>query len=145
MDYDDEDLSPVPKSRCSPPPVHTNDSNDDGSDRTPSPKLNRRHPWPDYNNHDDGEDLVPAPSAVKGRTESYARLVVLDTWKSAIRKTILEESCTLRKNHNECRDQLSRKFGEAWVTTPTAKRIVGCTATGAAKFAQGIRAAKPDQ
>jgi hypothetical protein len=58
MDYDDEDLSPAPKSCRSPPPVHTNDSNDDGSDRTPSPKPKHRRPLPDYNNHD---DLVPAP------------------------------------------------------------------------------------
>jgi hypothetical protein len=73
-----------------------------------------------------------------------ARLAVLDTWKSAIRKTVLEEICTLGKNHNECQDQLSRKFGEAMVATLTAKRIIGCTTTGAAKFAQDIRAAKPD-
>jgi hypothetical protein len=61
MDYDGEDLSPAPKSCCSPPPVHTNDSNNDESDRTPSPKPKHRRPLLDYNNHDDGEDLVPAP------------------------------------------------------------------------------------
>ncbi|KAJ8580954.1 hypothetical protein M405DRAFT_885915 [Rhizopogon salebrosus TDB-379] len=61
MDYDNEDLSPAPKSCYSPPPVHTNDSNDDGSDRTPSPKPKHWRPLLDYNNHDDGEDLVPAP------------------------------------------------------------------------------------
>jgi hypothetical protein len=46
-----------------------------------------------------------------------ARLVELDTWKSAIRKTILEEICSFGKNHNECQDQLSREFGEAIVAT----------------------------
>jgi hypothetical protein len=73
-----------------------------------------------------------------------ARLSVLDTWKSAIRKTILEEICTPGKNRNECQDQLSRKFGVAMVATLTRKRIIGCTTTGAAKFGQDSRAAKPD-
>ncbi|KAJ8579619.1 hypothetical protein M405DRAFT_870110 [Rhizopogon salebrosus TDB-379] len=73
-----------------------------------------------------------------------ARLAVLDTWKLAIRKTILEEISTPGKNHNECQDQLSREFGEAMVATLTGKRIIGCTTAGAAKFAQDIRVAGPD-
>jgi hypothetical protein len=73
-----------------------------------------------------------------------ARLAVLDTWKLAIRKTILEEISTPGKNHNECQDQLSRGFGVAMVATLTGKRIIRCTTAGAAKFAQDIRVAKPD-
>jgi hypothetical protein len=61
MDYDNEDLSPALKSRRPPQPVHTNNSDEDGGDRTPSPKPKRRHPLLDHNNHDDGEDLSPAP------------------------------------------------------------------------------------
>ncbi|KAJ8579622.1 hypothetical protein M405DRAFT_894624 [Rhizopogon salebrosus TDB-379] len=72
------------------------------------------------------------------------RLAVLDTWKSAIRQAILEGISTLGKNHNGCQDQLSREFGEAMVATSTGKRIIGCTTTGAANFAQDIRVVKPD-
>lgn len=75
---------------------------------------------------------------------SDARRDLMEKWKSEIRKTILEEICTLGKNHNDCQDKLSRKFGEAMVATLAGKRIIGCTTTGAAKFAQDIHAAKPD-
>ena len=73
-----------------------------------------------------------------------SRRDLLENWKSEIRKTILEEICTRGKNYNDCQDQLSRKFGEATVATLAEKRIIGCTTTGAAKFAQDIHAAKPD-
>ena len=73
-----------------------------------------------------------------------ARQGMMEKWKSEIRKTILEEICTLGKNHNECQDQLTRKFGEAMAATLMGKRIIGCTTTGAAKFAQDIRGAQPD-
>ncbi|KAG1725642.1 uncharacterized protein EDB91DRAFT_86848 [Suillus paluster] len=73
-----------------------------------------------------------------------ARRKMLEQWKSEICKTILEEICTLGKNYNECRDQLTREFREGMVTTLMGKRIIGCTTTGAAKFAQDIRGAKPD-
>jgi hypothetical protein len=73
-----------------------------------------------------------------------ARHLVMEQWKLEIRKTILDEICTLGKNHNDCQDQLSRKFGESTVATLTGKRIIGCTTTGAAKSAHDIRAAKPD-
>ncbi|KAI6121084.1 hypothetical protein F5141DRAFT_496683 [Pisolithus sp. B1] len=39
---------------------------------------------------------------------------------------------------------LSRKFGQASVEQLKTKRIIGCTTTGAAKFAEDIRAASPD-
>jgi len=77
-------------------------------------------------------------------TPKDARLNVMEQWKSEIRKTILDEICTLGKNYNDCQDQLSRKSGESTVATLTEKRIIGCTTTGAAKFAHDIRAVKPD-
>ena len=68
----------------------------------------------------------------------------MESWKSEILKTILDEICTTGGNYNECQDQLSRKFGEAMVATLKEKRIIGCTTTGAAKFTQEIRAAHPN-
>ncbi|KAJ8593168.1 hypothetical protein M405DRAFT_925273 [Rhizopogon salebrosus TDB-379] len=50
-----------------------------------------------------------------------ARLTVLDTWKLAICKTILEEICTLGENHNEYQDQMPRKFGKDMVATNLEK------------------------
>ncbi|KAG2359774.1 hypothetical protein BDR07DRAFT_1336370 [Suillus spraguei] len=75
---------------------------------------------------------------------SDARRDVMETWKSEIRKSILEEICTLGTNYNECQDQLMRKFGEARVAILAGKRIIACTTTGAAMFAQEIHAANPD-
>ncbi|KAG2057924.1 P-loop containing nucleoside triphosphate hydrolase protein [Suillus hirtellus] len=73
-----------------------------------------------------------------------ARRDVIERWRSEIRKLILEEIHTLGTNYNGCQDQLTRKFGEARVATLMGKRIIGCTTTGAAMFAQDIRAANPD-
>ncbi|KAG1880025.1 P-loop containing nucleoside triphosphate hydrolase protein [Suillus subluteus] len=73
-----------------------------------------------------------------------ARRKVMERWKSEIYKILLEEICTLGTNYNECQDQLMRIFGEARVATLMGKRIIGCTTTGAAMFAQDIRAANPD-
>ncbi|KAG2151638.1 P-loop containing nucleoside triphosphate hydrolase protein [Suillus bovinus] len=73
-----------------------------------------------------------------------ARRDVIERWKLEIRKLILEEIHTLGTNYNECQDQLTRKFGEARVATLMGKRIIGCTTTGAAMFAQDIRAVNPD-
>ncbi|KAG2138479.1 P-loop containing nucleoside triphosphate hydrolase protein [Suillus clintonianus] len=73
-----------------------------------------------------------------------ARRTAMDGWKLEIRKLILEEICTLGRNYNECQDQLARKFGEARAATLMEKRIIGCTTTGAAMFANDIRAANPD-
>ncbi|KAG0696167.1 P-loop containing nucleoside triphosphate hydrolase protein [Suillus ampliporus] len=81
---------------------------------------------------------------ISGICLQTARRNMMEQWKSEILKSILEEICTLGKNFNECQDQLTRKFGEAMVATLMGKRIIGCTTTGAAKFAQDIRAAKPD-
>ncbi|KAG1844511.1 P-loop containing nucleoside triphosphate hydrolase protein [Suillus subalutaceus] len=73
-----------------------------------------------------------------------ARRKVMERWKSEIYKILLEEICTLGTDYNECQDQLMRRFGEARVATLMGKRIIGCTTTGAAMFAQDIRAANPD-
>ncbi|KAG2036386.1 hypothetical protein BDR03DRAFT_992983 [Suillus americanus] len=73
-----------------------------------------------------------------------ARQKVMERWKLEIYKVILEEICTLGTNYNECQDQLTRRFGDARVATLMGKRIIGCTTTGAAMFAQDIRAANPD-
>ncbi|KAG2072160.1 hypothetical protein BDR04DRAFT_1097127 [Suillus decipiens] len=75
---------------------------------------------------------------------SDARRDIMETWKSEIRKSILEEICTLGTKYNECQDQLMRKFGEARVAILAGKRIIACTTTGAAMFAQEIHAANPD-
>ena len=72
-----------------------------------------------------------------------ARHDLMENWESEIRKMILEEICTLGKNYNDCQDQLSLKLSEATVAALGGKRIIACTMTGAAKFSQDIRAAKP--
>jgi hypothetical protein len=73
-----------------------------------------------------------------------ARRKVIERWKSEIRNPILEEICARGTTYNECQDQLICKFGEARVATLMGKRIIGCTTTGAAMFAQDIHAANPD-
>ncbi|KAI6040717.1 P-loop containing nucleoside triphosphate hydrolase protein [Pisolithus marmoratus] len=68
----------------------------------------------------------------------------LEDWNSAILKQVVEDFCTAGEQYNYYQDDLSRKFGQALVEQLRTKRIIGCTTTGAAKFAEDIRAASPD-
>ncbi|KIK26288.1 hypothetical protein PISMIDRAFT_95029 [Pisolithus microcarpus 441] len=72
------------------------------------------------------------------------RRLKVEEWKSGIFKQVVEDFCIAGEQYNHYQDDLSRKFGQALVEVLKTKRIIGCTTTGAAKFAEDIRAASPD-
>ncbi|KAI5994807.1 P-loop containing nucleoside triphosphate hydrolase protein [Pisolithus albus] len=72
------------------------------------------------------------------------RQLQVEEWKSSILKQVVEDFCVAGEQYNYYQDDLSRKFGQALVEMLKTKRIIGCTTTGAAKFAEDIRAASPD-
>ncbi|KAI6102496.1 P-loop containing nucleoside triphosphate hydrolase protein [Pisolithus croceorrhizus] len=71
------------------------------------------------------------------------RQLKVEEWKSGILKQVVEDFCVAGEQYNYYQDDLSRKFGQALVEQLKTKRIIGCTTTGAAKFAEDIRAASP--
>ncbi|KAI6102504.1 P-loop containing nucleoside triphosphate hydrolase protein [Pisolithus croceorrhizus] len=72
------------------------------------------------------------------------RQLKVEEWKSDILRDVVEELCTAGEEYNHCQDDLSRNFGKALIEQLKSKRIIGCTTTGAAKFAEDIKAASPD-
>ncbi|KAI6120180.1 P-loop containing nucleoside triphosphate hydrolase protein [Pisolithus croceorrhizus] len=72
------------------------------------------------------------------------RQLKVEEWKLGILKQVVEDFCVAGEQYNYYQDDLSRKFGQALVEQLKTKRIIGCTTTGAAKFAEDIRAASPD-
>ncbi|KAI6101488.1 P-loop containing nucleoside triphosphate hydrolase protein [Pisolithus croceorrhizus] len=72
------------------------------------------------------------------------RQLEVEKWKLGILKQVVEDFCVAGEQYNYYQDDLSRKFGQALVEQLKTKRIIGCTTTGAAKFAEDIRAASPD-
>lgn len=67
-------------------------------------------------------------------------------WRDAIIKEHVQELCELGKAFNDCQDRLSVKFAQREASTLLSKRvrIIGCTTTAAAKYAQQLRDALPD-
>ncbi|KAI5994799.1 P-loop containing nucleoside triphosphate hydrolase protein [Pisolithus albus] len=72
------------------------------------------------------------------------RQLKVEEWRSDILRRVVEDLCTAGELYNSCQDDLSRQFGKVLVEQLRTKRIIGCTTTGAAKFAEDIRAASPD-
>ena len=64
-------------------------------------------------------------------------------WEEEIFKEELTRIYALAGQYNQCVQQLDRKFAERDIDTMRNKRIIGCTTTGAAKYAENIQAAMP--
>ncbi|KAF9238218.1 P-loop containing nucleoside triphosphate hydrolase protein [Melanogaster broomeanus] len=71
------------------------------------------------------------------------RQQMLEGWRLAISKSLVEEIWTVGRDYNESQDELSRLFGAGTAAVLKQKRIIGCTTTGAAMFTEDIRAASP--
>ncbi|KAI6157079.1 P-loop containing nucleoside triphosphate hydrolase protein [Pisolithus tinctorius] len=89
------------------------------------------------------EPHVRAAHQIWNMDKDYRQSKVED-WKSSILKQVVEDFCAAGEQYNYYQDDLSRKFGQSLVEQLRTKRIIGCTTTGAAKFAEDIRAASPN-
>ncbi|KAH0828788.1 P-loop containing nucleoside triphosphate hydrolase protein [Lanmaoa asiatica] len=73
-----------------------------------------------------------------------SRQALLAKWKGEIIKGVVADMCNVGKDYNNAQDELTRRFGESTVTLLKQKRIIGCTTTGAAKYAVDLSAVSPD-
>ncbi|KAG6328788.1 hypothetical protein ID866_10301, partial [Astraeus odoratus] len=73
-----------------------------------------------------------------------ARQQKLATWKYDIAKGSVEDVCDAGKSYNSCQDEVKRSLGQSLVVQLKTKRIVGCTTTGAAKYAEDLKAVAPN-
>jgi hypothetical protein len=77
-------------------------------------------------------------------TPLAARKNLMAKWTSDLQKQMVDDIGAVGRDYNNCQIDLTRKFGESLVATLTAKRIIACTTTGAAKFTEDLRTASPD-
>ncbi|KAF9223027.1 P-loop containing nucleoside triphosphate hydrolase protein [Gyrodon lividus] len=73
-----------------------------------------------------------------------SRKALLAKWKGDIIKDLVDDICKVGRDYNTAQDELTRKFGESTVAFLKQKRIIGCTTTGAAKYAEDLAAVSPD-
>lgn len=65
-------------------------------------------------------------------------------WKGEIVKDLVADMCNVGRDYNNAQDELTRRFGDSIVAFLKQKRIIGCTTTGAAKYAEDLAAVSPD-
>lgn len=72
-----------------------------------------------------------------------ARQALLTRWRADILKEYTEELSDIAKQYSAMIERKARLFTQSNETFICAKRIIGCTTTAAAKYAQEIRSASP--
>lgn len=73
-----------------------------------------------------------------------SRQVLLAKWKGEIVKGHITDMCNVGRDYNNAQDELARRSRESTVGFLKQKRIIGCTTTGAAKYAEDLAAVSPD-
>ncbi|KAF9004594.1 P-loop containing nucleoside triphosphate hydrolase protein [Cyathus striatus] len=72
------------------------------------------------------------------------RQAKVQEWKDAILGETISNLYSIATEYNQFYAQLTRKFSEKDISILRNKRIIGCTTTTAAKYADTIQAASPD-
>ena len=67
----------------------------------------------------------------------------VDSWIAEMVEKSAQGICVAGQGFNGCQDSLAKTFGQGVITQLRSKRIIGCTTTGAAKYADDIRAISP--
>ena len=73
-----------------------------------------------------------------------SRQAMIAKWREEITKTLVTDVCNVGRDYNNSQDELARRFRESTVAFLKQKRIIGCTTTGAAKYAEDLAAISPD-
>ena len=89
-----------------------------------------------------GDLHVQASARVWGMGHS-ARQQQLAEWRHELITTTTESICRAGPEYNELQDAIKQKFGESTVAILRQKRIIACTTTGAAIYAEAIKKVRP--
>lgn len=97
-----------------------------------------------------GQDAGMFDSEVPGNAHHVwqmkvpARQASLSSWKLEILKEQVSQLYTIAELYNEAQDQLSRMFRKDNAHIIASRRVIACTTTAAAKYAQELEAASRD-
>ncbi|KAM6497858.1 P-loop containing nucleoside triphosphate hydrolase protein [Amanita muscaria] len=92
------------------------------------------------------------PRYFPGLTKQYPKLwtmkktdrkILVKRWENQIEKEMLSNFYSVSKQYNELVSQLERKFSERDTHKLQNKRIIGCTTTAAAKYAELLQSVSP--
>nr|GAT60754.1 predicted protein [Mycena chlorophos] len=86
---------------------------------------------------------IKAASAVWKMAPAMRR-AKLDQWRAAVRKDEAEEIARIGDEFNNRQRDFDRTFRQRDALILQTKQIIGCTTTGAAKYAKDLRDARPD-
>ena len=89
-----------------------------------------------------GEPHVQASAWIWGMSRS-ARQQLLDKWRHELITDELELICVSGKSYNTLQDKIKQQFASATVATLQQKRIIACTTTGAAIYADTLERVGP--
>ncbi|KAF7312269.1 hypothetical protein MIND_00239900 [Mycena indigotica] len=73
------------------------------------------------------------------KMDPASRKLKIEQWTDAIRKEQVDEIARLGDAFNECQRGIEQTFRQRDVSILCSKQIIGCTTTGAAKYARDIR------
>lgn len=76
--------------------------------------------------------------------EPSSRQAMLTKWRGEILKDLVVDMCNVGRDYNNAQDEIVRRSRESTVAFLKQKRIIGCTTTGAAKYAEDLAAVSPD-
>ena len=89
-----------------------------------------------------GEPHIQASARIWGMARS-ARQQLLDNWRHELLTEELESICRNGRSYNALQDGIKREFAKSTVATLRNKRIIACTTTGAAIYADALAEAGP--
>ena len=89
-----------------------------------------------------GEPRVQASARIWGMSRS-ARQQLLDKWRHELVIKKLELICNAGRSYNTFQDKIKQQFARATVVTLQQKRIIACTTTGAAIYADALEQVGP--
>ncbi|KAI9573105.1 P-loop containing nucleoside triphosphate hydrolase protein [Boletus coccyginus] len=90
-----------------------------------------------------GEPHIRASAWIWGMARS-ARQQRLDKWRHELVTEKLELLCSAGRPYNRLQDKIKQQFASATVTTLQQKRIIACTTTGAAIYADVLERVGPE-
>ncbi|KAI9573130.1 P-loop containing nucleoside triphosphate hydrolase protein [Boletus coccyginus] len=89
-----------------------------------------------------GDPRIQASARIWGMDHS-ARQQLLAAWRRQLVTKATESICEAGLEYNELQDAIGREFGESTVAILQQKRIIACTTTGAAIYAEAIKSLGP--
>lgn len=90
------------------------------------------------------QNSIPQSSEQLWQMGTPARHAIIATWRLDMLKDQVSNFCAISQGYNDCQIRVDRAFKGKQSKIIGSKRIIGCTTTAAAKYAQELQAASRD-